>query len=67
MIEASLPGSFDTFPLPPELSKAAFEFVSSGASSKNEAYLDRQSGKIYWYSEFSANDEELPDDIDDKK
>jgi hypothetical protein len=28
---------------------------------------DRQSGKIYWHSAFSDNDEDLPDDIDDKK
>ena len=26
----------------------AFEFVSSGGMGENEAYLDRQSGKIYW-------------------
>src|SRR5207244_9319246 len=45
----------------------AFEFVSSGGSGENEAYLDRQSGKIYWHSEFGDNDEELPDDIDDEK
>src|SRR5215470_6570574 len=45
----------------------AFEFVSSGGMGENEAYLDRQSGKIYWHSEFGHNDEELPDDIDDKK
>jgi hypothetical protein len=45
----------------------AFEFVSSGGMSENEAYLDRQSGKIYWHSEFGDNDEELPDDIDDEK
>ena len=45
----------------------AFEFVSSGGMGENEAYLDRQSGKIYWHSEFGDNDEELPDDIDDKK
>ena len=32
-----------------------------------EAYLDRQSGKIYWHSEVGDNDEELPDDIDDEK
>jgi hypothetical protein len=29
----------------------AFEFVSSGGMGENEAYLDRQSGKIYWHSE----------------
>src|SRR5690348_4695117 len=34
---------------------------------ENEAYLDRQSGKIYWHSEFGENDEELPDDIDNEK
>ena len=44
----------------------AFEFVSSGRG-ENEAYLDRQSGKIYWHSEFGDNDEELPEDIDDEK
>jgi uncharacterized protein UPF0158 len=41
--------------------------VSSGGMGENEAYLDRQSGKIYWHSEFGDNDEELPDDIDDEK
>ena len=45
----------------------AFEFVSSGGMGENEAYLDRQSGKIYWHSEVGDNDEELPDDIDDEK
>src|SRR6266850_2502587 len=45
----------------------AFEFVSSGGMGENEAYLDRQSGKIYWHSGFGNNDEELPDDIDDEK
>src|SRR6201997_153571 len=45
----------------------ACEFVSSGDMGENEAYLDRQSGKIYWHSEFGDNGEELPDDIDDEK
>src|SRR5215469_13807844 len=45
----------------------ACEFVSSGGMGENEAYLDRQSGKIYWHSEFGDNDEELPADIDDEK
>ena len=44
----------------------AFEFVSSGRG-ENEAYLDRQSGKTYWHSEFGDNDEELPEDIDDER
>ena len=47
--------------------QCAFEFVSSGGMGENEAYLDRQSGKIYWHSEFGDDDEELPDDIDDEK
>ena len=37
----------------------AFEFVSSGGMGENEAYLDRQSGEIYWHSEFGDNNEEL--------
>jgi len=45
----------------------AFEFVSSGGIGENEAYLDRQSGKIYWHSEFADNDEELPDDIENEE
>ena len=45
----------------------AFEFVSSGEMGENEACLDRQSGKIYWHSEFGEIDEELPDDIDNEK
>src|SRR6516162_2541514 len=45
----------------------AIEFVSSGGMGENEAYLDRESGKIYWHSEVGDNDEELPDDVDDKK
>ena len=45
----------------------AFEFVSSGGVGKNEAYLDRQSGKIYWHSELGDTDEKLPNDIDNQK
>jgi hypothetical protein len=47
--------------------KLAFEFVSGGGMGENEAYLDRQSGKIYWHSEAGDNNEELPDDIDDER
>ena len=28
----------------------ASEFVSSGGMGENQAYLDRQSGKIHWHS-----------------
>src|SRR5258708_1204933 len=47
--------------------RLAFEFVSSGGTGENEAYLDRQAGKIHWHSEFGENEEKLPDDIDDEK
>jgi hypothetical protein len=43
--------------------QSAFEFVSSGGTGENEAYLDRQSGKIYWHSAFGDNGEEWLDDI----
>src|SRR5215831_10717673 len=45
----------------------AFECVSSGDMGETKAYLGRQSGKIYWHSEFGEDDEELPADIDDEK
>jgi hypothetical protein len=45
----------------------ALEFVSSGGIGENEAYLDRQSGKIYWHSEFGENDAKLLDDIENEK
>ncbi len=33
----------------------------------NQAYLDKETGKIYWHSDFGDNFEELPEDIDDAK
>jgi len=45
----------------------AFQFVSSGAPMENEAYLCRDTGVIYWHSDFGDNEEELPDDIDSEK
>lgn len=45
----------------------AFFFVSSGGVGENEAYIDRTSGKIHWYSAFDDNEEELPDDLDDER
>jgi hypothetical protein len=44
-----------------------FEFVDGG-DGQHEALLCRQTGKIYWRSEFSELDElqeELPDDVED--
>ncbi len=46
----------------------AFEFVDFGGLGEHQAYLCKQSGKIYWHSEISeldGPDGELPDDIDD--
>jgi len=42
----------------------AFEFVSAGESD-NSAYLCRETGAVFWRSEFGDNLDELPDDIDD--
>jgi len=48
-----------------------YELASMGSSDCGEhlAYLCRESGKIYWHSEFSDLEElndELPEDIDDE-
>jgi hypothetical protein len=48
----------------------AFEFVSAGGLGEHQAYLCRQTGKIYWHSDFldSPDDDsqdKLPADIDD--
>lgn len=45
----------------------AFDYVNSGMMGEQLAYLDKDSGKIYWHSEVGDNFEELPEDIDDEK
>jgi hypothetical protein len=45
----------------------AFDFVSFGQMYEHQAFLDKETGKIYWHSEFGDNTEELPEDIADKK
>ena len=45
----------------------AFEFVSAGGIGEHQAFLCKQSGKIYWHSELSDDLDELPDDIDDSE
>jgi hypothetical protein len=48
----------------------AYEFASFGGTGEHQAFLCKQSGKVYWRSEFSDDlDElgELPDDIDDSE
>ncbi|MDH3287635.1 MAG: UPF0158 family protein [Betaproteobacteria bacterium] len=45
---------------------AAFEFVSLGPPMEHAAYLSKETGTIYWHSEFGDNFEELPADIDEE-
>jgi len=44
----------------------AFEFVSFGEATENEAFLSRETGLIYWHSEHGDDFEELPSDIDEE-
>ena len=41
----------------------ALEFVSAGGMGEHQAFLCKQSGRVYWHSEFSDELGELPDDI----
>lgn len=43
----------------------AFELVSAGSTGEHQAFLCKQSGKLYWHSELAGDLDELPDDIDD--
>ena len=45
----------------------AFDFVSFGQMYTHQAFLNKETGKIYWHSEFGDNEEELPEDLDDEK
>ena len=42
----------------------ALEFVSAGGMGEHQAFLCKQSGRVYWHSEFSDELGELPDDIE---
>ena len=44
----------------------AFEFVSSNPG-EHQAFLCKQTGKLYWQSDSSDELDELPDDIDDEE
>jgi hypothetical protein len=50
---------------------SVFECVNMGSMGEHQAYLCRQTGKIYFHSEFSglgeALNDKLPDDIDDEE
>jgi hypothetical protein len=41
----------------------AFEFISSGMPTEHRAYIAVETGMIYWVSESSDLDEEVPDDL----
>jgi len=43
----------------------SFDFVSSDPGYGHEAYLCRESGHVYWHSEFGDDFEELPEDLDE--
>ena len=45
----------------------ALEFVSAGGMGEHQAFLCKQSGRVYWHSEFSDELDELPDDIEDSE
>lgn len=42
----------------------AFNFVSSGAPMEHSAYISLDTGKIYWVSELSPTEEEVPEDLE---
>jgi hypothetical protein len=42
----------------------AFEFVSSGSTSQHHAYIDKDTGAIYWTSSVLTLEEEVPDDLE---
>jgi len=42
----------------------AFYFVSSAAPTENNAYISLDTGQIYFTSELSPLDEEVPDDLE---
>jgi hypothetical protein len=46
--------------------REAFEFVSA-ADGEHQAFLCKQSGKLYCHSELCDDLDELPDDIDDNE
>lgn len=42
----------------------AFEFVSSGSPSQHHAYINQDTGAIYWTSSVLTLDEEVPADLE---
>ena len=47
--------------------REAFEFVCAGGEGEHQAFLCKQSGKLYCHSELCDDLDILPDDIDDSE
>ena len=47
--------------------REAFEFVSTGGGDEHQAFLCKQSGKLYWHSVLCDDLDKLPADIDDSE
>ena len=45
----------------------AFDFVSFGQMYEHQAFLNKETGEVYWHSELADDFEELPEDIDGEK
>lgn len=52
-------------PISYEKIRGAFDFVSFGRASENQAYLCLETGETYYRSELGDNEEPLPEDIDE--
>ena len=51
--------------IPYEELSMAFDFVSFDGVGTHAAYISLETGRIYWISEDSQADEEVPEDIED--
>jgi len=45
----------------------AFDFASAGGFHEHRAFLCRRTGKIYYHSDFSDLNDDLPEDIEDEE
>lgn len=43
----------------------AYEWSSSGGEGENLAYISKETGKIYYLSEYNDTEDEVPDDIEE--
>lgn len=45
----------------------AFDFVNFAPLYEHQAFLNKETGQVFWHTELGDDPEELPDDIDDAK